>query len=169
MSVVAALVIQFGEGADSSALVKMEWDEVLNVDAAGEGKSSFAPGDPAYFFIHHAPTLRIGRVAVTHGQIVKQAMITRTRKQELDFVEVTDGVELEYLPAGPLTTKWCGNAGVGLKRTVRKMGISGGDLPALAQVSYPIAAQGYKVITPEVALAEGESYPIKVYAWMEAA
>lgn len=170
MSIAASLVVRFGAGADSSALVKMEWDDKLNVDAAGKVVSNVYPGDSRFLFIHHdASKLRIGRVLATHGQIVRQTGITRARKQQLLFAEATDSHELDYIPTGSPAARWFGNTAAGLKRADRLMSITGGQLPALAELSYTIAAQGFKLITPVVEVAEGESYPITIVAWMEAA
>ena len=46
-----ALVVTFGAGADSSAVQHVEPDTHLKVDADGQAKSSFGPGDPYYFIL----------------------------------------------------------------------------------------------------------------------
>ncbi len=172
MSVVASFQVTFGEGADSSALVKYEFDKKLNIDAAGEEVTQFSPGDNIFFLIHFdSSKLRIGNVRATHyGQIVKQNIVPRIRSQMLFFSAATDTVELDYIPSAEPEATWYGNVASQLKMIAqRQMGISGGELPAKCQVEYPVLFQGYKFISPELELAEGDSWPIDIEIIMEAA
>lgn len=169
MSVAASLVVTFGDGVDSNDLVVMEFDKIMNVDAAGEEKTQFSPGDEVYFLIHHASILRIGSVKATSGMVVAQGRVTRAREQQLLWTAVEEEQELSCIPSTGLTAVWYGNAATGLKKNgLRTATISGGVLPALSLVSYSAGFSLYKIITPLVDLAEGESWPITIVAEMEA-
>ena len=61
MSVQSTIVVEFGDGADSSGFVAMELDETLNLDSDGNVKTSFAPGNEVWFWLQHDETLRVGR------------------------------------------------------------------------------------------------------------
>lgn len=170
MSIVASTVVNFGAGANSTDLVVLEFDELLNVDAAGEQKTQFAPGDSIYFRIHHAPTLRVGAMAATSGQVVVQGKVSRERSEQLLWETVSDSHELACIPAGGLDATWHGNSGSGLRKAVpRSALITGGVMPAVATVTYRAEFSLYKLLTPSVQLAEGESWPITIVAYMEAA
>ncbi len=169
MSVAASLVVTFGDGADSSDLVVMEFDKIMNVDAVSEEKTQFAPGDEVFFLIHHASTLRIGSVKATAGMVVSQGRVTRAREQQLLWTAVDEEQELSCIPSSALTAVWYGNEATGFKKSgFRAVTISGGVLPALSLVSYSAVFAMYKIITPFVELAEGESWPITIVAEMEA-
>lgn len=167
MSIVASLIVTFGSGADSSALVKMEFDKVMNVDAAGEEKNSFSPGDEIFFLVHHDSTVQVDRIKATSGMVVDQGPVNRDRTQELLFRAITDTHELDYILAGGITAKWYGNEGTGLKKSGnRTVLITGGVMPAQVAVSYSVAMRLYKLVTPAVELAEDESWPITIVAYV---
>lgn len=169
MSIETSIIIDFGETvAGSGALAKMELDGAMNLDAAGQEKTSFAPGDTIHFLIHYESTLRLTRVAATSGQIAAQPDVTRQRSEELLFVDADATNELSYNPAGPVAAQWYGNEAIGLKKTeTRVMQISGGALPALCNATYTVNFTAYKLVTAPRDLAEGETYPIRIVAWLE--
>lgn len=171
MSVVASLLIEFGSGADESALVKLEPDAVMNVDAAGEEKTQFSPGDEFFFLLHFDPAkLRLGRMSATGGMIVPQGAVTRERSKEMLWDMLDDEHELDYLPASGLTAAWYWREGVGLKRTgQRTVVITGGELPVEGMISHQAGFTLYKLLTPVVELAENEQKKITITVTMEAA
>lgn len=169
MSIAASLVVTFGEGANDTDLVAMEFDKTMNIDAAGEEKSQFSPGDEVFFLIHHAPTLRIGRVMATSGMTVAQGEVSYAREQQLLWVSAEEEQDLSYIAASGVTATWYGNEATGLKKSgIRTVTISGGVLPALSLVRHLAVFKLYKLITPLVELAENESWPITIVAEMEA-
>ena len=170
MSVAASLVVRFGEGADSTELVAMEFDAAMNLDAAGEEKREFSPGDPVFFLVHHAPTLRIGQVKASCGMVVAQGAVSREKEQQLLWTAAGEEQELSYVPASAVTPLWYGNVAAGLRKTgLRTMTVSGGLLPALSLVRHAVTFHLYKLLTPPVELGEGEEWPITIVAWMEEA
>ena len=169
MSVAASLVVTFGDGANAGDLVVMEFDKIMNVDAAGEEKTQFSPGDEVFFIIHHASTLRVGSVKATSGMIVAQGRVTRAREQQLLWTAIDEEQELSCIPSSGLTAVWYGNVATGLKKSgLRTVTISGGVLPALSLVGYSASFAMYKLITPLVELGADESWPITIVAEMEA-
>ena len=59
----ATVVVQFGQGANSSALVVVELDGEVNRTADGEEQTQFFPGDRPVWLVHHDASVRIGSVA----------------------------------------------------------------------------------------------------------
>lgn len=170
MSVVASLVVSFGDGADSSANVVIEPDAELNKDSEGNERTTFYANDVFNFRIHHDPTVRIAEVKATHGMVQKGGEALRSIIQQSLFSILSDSHELSCIPSGGLSAKWYGNVAVGLKKSgARGVIISGGELPALCDVSYSAPFKLYRLHTPAVSLKEGESYPITIVAHMEAA
>lgn len=164
----ATLVVVFGDGVEAG-FVKAEFDEIENVNAAGEVKTQFVPGDEPYFLVQHDPTLRIDRVASTDGMAVSNnAEETRTRTTALDFAQVDDTVELDYLPAGSGSRVWYGNVPT-IATDGRAITATGGQLPAKGLATYPTTWQSYRLIPPPLTLAAEQTYEITIYIYMEAA
>ena len=143
-----ALVVIFGAGADSSAFHHVEPDEHLNVDAYGQVKNSFGPGDPYYFLLQwDALKLRLGVVGCSSGAVHRVGRVTR--RHTIDDVQVIDAetsIELPHINAGAIGGLWCGNApGIGL--VGRKLS-SHGALPARGQVSYSAPHELWRYVPP---------------------
>ena len=165
--VVASLVVRFGEGADTSALVAMELDDTMNIDDAGEVKSEFRPGDNIFFLIHHDSKLRIESVKATGGQIEAQGYVIRERSNELLWAGL-DEKQLSYLPSGDLVPEWYWREGTGLKRTGREASITDGGLPVEALIKYDVSFHLYRLVTPVVELEPEEKKKITIVAELEA-
>nr|WP_321465171.1 hypothetical protein [uncultured Desulfobulbus sp.] len=167
MSVGATIVSQFGEGADSSAFVAIELDETLNLDADGNAKTSFAPGDEVWFWIQHAETLVIDRIEATSGMVANCGTVRRSRTQELTFTG-TDSVELSHIPARNPDYAWYGNVGGGLSRNGRSVSVAS-QTPCTCDVTMPIDVHLYRFVPPALELVEEATYRIVIVAYMEAA
>jgi hypothetical protein len=166
MSVAATIVIKFGESAaDSSALALVELDDSRNVDAAGEVKSSFAPGDVVYFLVHHASELRIGSVVPTDGYVVNMGRTQFARKSQQLFAD-GEAVSLSYLPAGGVAPTWYGRTSALTQNGQQLVAV---DPPVIGDLSFTIDAALYRLQTPSVTLAEEQTYPVAVVVTMEAA
>jgi len=162
----ATVVVQFGKGADSNALVKIELDGAVNLDASGTEKTTFEPGDQPVFLVHHEPSLVIAAVSCSSGSIQDLGMVERERSQRMQWQEL-QSQELEYLPSGRPTITWFGNdAGLSVVgRTLTPSGV----VPAVCDIAMVIAAHQYRLIPPDIVLAEEEDYPILIVVTMEAA
>jgi hypothetical protein len=164
IEVAESLVVSFGVGANSDALVVLELDDELNGDV-----TSFAPGDDIFFRLHHDETVQLGKMLSTDGQVASQGSGTRTIDGQLLFAEIDDSHDLPYLVSSGFEYQFLGREATGLKRSNnRTVTITGGDLPSLAVVSYSASFSFFKLITPDVTLEDDESYPITVVAYMEA-
>ena len=167
-NIVASIIVKFSEGADSSALYKVELDSLLNLDDAGEVKNQFSPGDPVNFLVNHGRELRIGNVLATDGMINATGQLSRQRSDSLLFRDEEETGELGYFPAGPLSQKWYGNQAQSLSRADRTITVSGGVYPCRVKLDYIVFFHGYRLITPAMELAEKETYPIDIVVYFEA-
>lgn len=167
MSVGATIVVEFGQGADSSAFVAVELDDTLNVDGEGEAKSQFGPGDEVWFWLQHDVSLRVGRIACTSGMVVDCGLARRQREQELTWTG-EEAVELSHIPAAAPVLTWHGNVGTGLSRDGRSMRITG-NLPCTADAVIPIDVHLYRFVPPALSLAAGRTYRVVVVIHMEEA
>lgn len=168
MTVAATIVVEFGQGVDSGALVLVELDETMNLDSDGQAKTSFIPGDTPYFLVHHDPSVRIGRVACSAGMVTGGATVSRDRSQQLQWPNTEDSQELPHIPRGPVAWQWWGNVPA-ITRDGRTLKASGIWIPAIGQASYAITARQFRLIPPALALGEGETFPILIVITMEAA
>lgn len=164
MTVAATLVIQFGDGADSSAIAVVELDDTRNVDSAGEVKTQFAPGDLVWFFVHHAPTLRIGTVVPTSGSVASMGRVMIPRTVEQQLWADSEPVRLSYIPAGGVDVSWFGRTST---LTLSGQEITASDPPAIGRLSYQIDAALYRLQTPVVSLGADETWPVAVVVTME--
>lgn len=162
----ATIVVQFGQGANSSALVVVEMDGELNKDSEGNEKTQFIPGDRPVWLVHHDSTVRIGSVACSSGMIQALGQVMRTRTQQLSFPS-REAVDLPYVPAGGVSARWYGNNGnlTVSGRSVRATG----TVPAIGLVSVPVRFWQYRLIPPALSLSGEETWPILIVVTMEAA
>lgn len=165
MSVVGTLVVNFGESAatDSGNIVA-EWDDELNIDAAGEVISQFVPGDEVWLLLHHGADVTITGIAVTAGTVSRSGEAIRQRQAELGWGSVDDDQQLSYTPAGLLLYDWKGRVGSGAVRTERSVSVAG-NFPCLAVVTFPVRFVSYRIQTPEITLAEKETFPLRAYVY----
>ena len=162
----ATVVVQFGQGANSSALVLVELDGELNRTADDQEKTQFFPGDRPVWLVHHDATVRIGSVACSSGMIQPLGQVTRTRTQQMQF-PAGEAMDLPYVPAGAVSVQWYGNNG-GLVQTGRSVRATG-SVPAIGEVSVPVRFSQYRLIPPALSLAGEETWPVLIVVEMEAA
>jgi len=168
MSVEATIVVEFGQGVDSGALVVVELDEEMNLDLDGEEKTTFFPEDTPYFLVHHDASVRIGAVRSSSGMVSGGGVVSRERSQQMQWPTADDQQDLPHIPASEPTWKWWGNMPV-ISRDGRAVTASGSSLPAIGEVSYTIETHQYQLFPPAMDLEEEETYPVLVVITMEAA
>ncbi len=138
-------------------------DDFLNVDAAGEVITSFAPGDRIYFLVQVLAGLVLEDVRCSDGSLSHLGNVTRQQTDRLNIAEDTDSVSLSKIPHGGLTPVWYGNEGdVSLNEnelTVR------GPLPAVVDMSYSYRAISYLQIAPDIDLEADTTYPLMITAY----
>lgn len=162
----ATIVVQFGQGADSNALVRVELDGVENVDADGNERTSFIPGDQPVFLVHHDDTLQICRIECSSGMVQPLGQVVRTREQRLQWSELA-AQQLDYLPASDPTIEWYGN-NAGLARVGRLL-TPAGTVPAVCNCTIPIICHQFRLHPPSLSLADGDEWPVLIVITMEAA
>jgi hypothetical protein len=166
MSIAATLIVQFGSSADNGDLVVMELDDSRNLDANGEVKSSFAPGDAVYFLLHHAPTLTLGSMVATAGYIVPMGTARFERVVDQQLFVNTEPISVTHLPAGGVGVSWYGRESATTQSTNQ---LTATDPPAIGVLTYQFDALLYRLQTPGVVLADNETFPVAVVATMEVA
>ena len=164
----ATIVVEFGEGADSTALVVVELDEAVNRDSEGKPTTSFRPGDEPGFVVHYdQAALRIDRVKSSSGMIVDNGRASRERKQQVRFTAQGKPITLPHIPASGVSVDWYGNAPT-ISQAGRQVTASG-SLPAIGEAAYNIACHAYRLVPPKLSLAENQNYPVLVVVYMESA
>ena len=161
----ATIVVQFGQGADSSALVKVELDDLANIDADGNERTTFVPGDQPIWLVHHDATVQIGRIECSSGMVQDLGKVTRSRKQRLQWVE-TSSQSLEYVPSENPTFTWYGNDAV-ISRVENNLTPSV-KIPAICDVTIPVMFRQFRLIPPSLSLSQDEEWPILIAVTMEA-
>jgi hypothetical protein len=163
----ATIIVQFGKGADSSALVKVELDGAVNLDSSGKEKTQFYAGDQPVFLVHHDATVHLDHIECSSGMIQELGTVIRQRKQQMSF-PAADSQELDYVPAGVVAVTWFGNDGV-LQQTGRTM-LPTGNLPAVCDLVVPVEFRQFRLLPPSLTLEkEGDEWPVLVVLHMEAA
>ena len=164
----ATIVVEFGEGADSTALVVVELDDAVNKDADGKTTSSFHPGDEPGFVVHYDPAaLRIDWVRASSGMIVDNGEVSRVRKQRVQLTAPGKPVTLPHIPAAGVSVDWFGNAPT-ISQAGRQVTASG-SLPAIGEAAYTISCHAYRLAPPPLELADNQRYPVLVVVYMESA
>lgn len=169
MSVIGTLVVPFGDEAVSGAggAIVAEWDDTMNLDANGQVKTQWQPGDAAYLLLHNDGSVRVLAVKATAGSIVAAGAANLSRQATLGFSAAGEKQGLQYLPAGPLSFVWKGNVGQGAGNVGKEVSVAAGQFPCLAEVSYPVDFSRYRLQTPAMMLAAEETFPIRVYVYYE--
>ena len=164
MTTETTIVVEFGTGADSSALVVIELDDQVNIGADGKTKTSFVPGDEPGFIVHFDPAaLRIESVKSSSGMVVDQGNVSRARTKSMQF-SATDPQTMTHIPAGSVNGTWYGNDPVISVdgRQITPTGI----IPAIGEIAYTIAARAYKLIPPPLELGQDDTWPVLVVVTM---
>lgn len=168
MNVGSTIVVEFGQGADSTAFVAVELDETMNLDDSGEVKSQFAPGDEVWFWVQHDASLVIDRIESTSGMVVDCGTVRRERTQEMTWTG-SDTVELSHIPAANPAYSWFGNIGHGIARNGRSVSVEVASTPCTCDATLPIDVHLYRFVPPVLELADEATYRVVIVVNMEAA
>jgi len=160
MSDTLTSVYTFGQGNSSDSL-HTEIDGQMHLDAEGEERSSFAPGDVVYFLLHYDPAkIRVlGLRATDDGDIQLVGPVVRTRKEELSFQHPAHLLDLGYIPAGALSAEWFGRSS-NLFLDGRQ--VQADLAPCLGEVSYPVNFVQYSHRPAVAAITDGEDFPTDI-------
>ena len=167
MTVAATIVVHFGDDvAEDNRFALAMLDDELNVDAAGEVITSFAPGDIIHFLVQHDPALRLARVAATDGAIAAQPDKSYRIEQQLTFLVANEDQDLQAIPSGAITKTPYGRVAAGWQVQGRKIRILGND-PVVYDLSYLARMKSYRLHAPNVALGEDETWPVVIGIYLE--
>lgn len=170
MATPASLVLEFGEGVDSSALVVTEFDPVRNVDADGEPTTSFVINEvkKIFFLVHHEAGLAVEWVRATNGTISELGSDTQARQERGSFSFAADAryKDLKYIPNAPPGVYFYGNTPALNPIIGRRLSVTDSDngLPAIAALDYNVEFSAFCLNVPgSLAIRDGErDYPIEI-------
>ena len=168
-NVLTTVVLEFGfslAAADYSCQVELD-DELNVVD--GEVVTSFEPGDDCFFLTKCSSNVRITRIESTWGQINTIGAVSRSRTDDLLFVELNsleNKPSISYEPSGGISPQWIGNTGGALiVDTVEKtVNISSGTIPCYCIATYSVSFISHKLSHSALNLDE---YDIHVVVYLE--
>lgn len=166
MAIDATVVVQFGDGASDDGFVVVSLDDTRNLDASGDSKTSFYPGDEVYFFVHMDPGLHITKVTKTAGTITNLGIQTfHDHTTSVQFVDIDETAELERIPTVITHTIWWGNQPT-YTRDVRLL-TNTFDGPAIGEISCSFIANLFLFTPPSMELAEDEEFPVLIVIHVE--
>lgn len=167
-TVVATLVVPYGSSAvAANGSLIAEWDDSTNLDADGNVKSQWLPGDYRDLLIHHDDTVEVVAVRATAGTFGNPSAETLSRSELLGFPFVGEAQALQYLPAGALAYAWKGNVGREASNVGREVSVKSVTVPCLALITYPVKFTRYRLQTPSMELDADETFPIRVYVYYQ--
>lgn len=160
-------VINFGKGADTTAIAVISLDAFLNVTPDGKEKSVMNPKDSAYIFVHYDTSkLKLSWVRSSAGMMVSLGADIRNMSQNLSWSQVPGTSALMYLPRGPVSWSGFGNVPI-MSQKQNVLSVLGGT-PAIGTVTFSINIVSYRLIIPAMDISQNETVPILVVAHMEA-
>jgi len=155
-------IIKFGEVvAASSGLIIPEIDGFMHLDATGEERSSFLPGEQVYFLLHYDPAkVKIISLQATDGGDVRRiGKVTRERTEQLTFQHPAHLLDMRYTPTTDPEATWYGR-GSNLYRSGRRLQA---DLaPCLGDLVYDVEFIQYLHKPAVDDIADGEEYPTDI-------
>lgn len=196
MRVVANVVIDFGEGADTGHAI-LELDDKLNVQffsdfdqwvykvtgnlprgMSKESIANFGPGDTIYFRLQYdASKFKVKQLSTTDGQI-SLVRHSDERKMSETFTWVKQDSENNsraYMlnPIDNDEDVTCYGNEVILRKTSRteivsSKGTSYPSYPSNTKLNYISEFSIYKLIAPDVELGDNETWPVTIVAYLEA-
>ncbi len=169
MSIEASLIVDYGdEAAAGAGGVFLELDNAQNIDAAGEVKSQFSPGDTVYFLLHHSSAWVLSEMNSTSGTIYFiNDPVTRTRAMQADFVREGSSQQSQYFSIFNLVKVVYGNDAAILLRDNNIIYAGDGVFPVTADMTFSTTFKLFKLVCPTPVLADDETYRIRIVAYME--
>ena len=167
-SVLTTVVLEFGSTLSTSDFsCQVELDETLNV-VDGEVVSNFLPGDDCYLLTKCSDNVQMTRIESTWGQVTSLGSVSRTKTDDLLFVElnsVDNKPSLSYTPSGGVSAQWIGNVGGTLNVDVdNSVNISSGTVPCYCIGTYSVSFVSHRLSHNALTLDE---YNIHVVVYLE--
>lgn len=165
MSSKETTTVSFGSDSDSSISV-IELEETLNVDVAGESKTSFEPGESVYISVHYdRDKSYIAETYCTTGSINYYGRVAVKRTLSNQFIDDSGSINLQYNISEIQRVVWYGVSG--------SLSFSGNVLtstvsPTMVDVDITIMVDVYVYIPDSyVDLTNTDSFPVGVIVVME--
>ena len=168
MSVVATLVVPFGSSAvAANGSLIAEWDDSKNLDADGNVKTTWLPGEYRDLLVHHDNSVIVHAVKATGGTFGSPSDENLSRSELVGFPFAGKPQALQYLPSDKLVYDWKGNVGRDTSNVGKEVTIGSGDFPCLAMITYPVDFVRYRLQTKKMELAADETFPLRIYVYYE--
>lgn len=170
MSLQATTVVTFNDGSsDAEYVFNLALDDTLNLDSAGEVKSSFSPEDLIYLQVNKSANVDIKEVAVTAGVITKLRNDSRSNSVTNLFVSRpdTDSEEfvLEHIPESA-SVSYIGNKGAVEKSVTAieqfKYTPDMKKTPFIAKFDYEYEITSYRWSPPAIDLQDEETFDMAI-------
>lgn len=157
------LVLSFSgdQAVSADGSIRAAWDDARNRAADGTVKTQFIPGDSAFFIVQADPAVRITRVLPTAGSVQAQGEVNRAQSDSLLFAAADQQQTLSWIPAGGISPRWYGNQGSGLQVSGTTITCAAGH-PCRGDLAYTARCRSYRLQTPAVSLAKGQTWPVDV-------
>lgn len=164
--------VTFGSGsAAGDAFAVLELDDTLNLDAAGQVKTTFSATDTIWFVLHVQPGYSPALSYQTDGQVTYCGAVTRARTMEGSLWTPEEAeVELGHYPLGQVDVDWQGNEIALAPVSGRTLAAADATLTVMARanLSYAIACHLYRFDPPSgLLLADDEEYAIDAMITLE--
>jgi len=143
MTVTASLVVDFSDGAQDG-LLQAEIDS--REDGFNQGKTSFIPGDDAYFLVYLGSNTALKTVAATLGAVsLVQTAGREVEPETVQFTEQQREATLGYPVSGGLSVSWMGaNPGAAQLRGDNQLVLPSPGL-GIARVTYKTTFRVYRL------------------------
>ena len=165
--------VTFGETSSTDSFSVLELDDILNLDADGEPKTTFAEGETIWFLLHVQPGTSPGLAYQTDGQVSYAGPVTRQRTQEGVVWTPEDlSIDLTYYPAGAVEVDWQGNEIALAPLAGRTLSSSADPLTVMARatLTYAVNFFLYRFDPPAgLTLTEDQDYQIDAMVTLETA
>lgn len=106
----ATIQASFGNGSSTDAYAVIELDETRNVDADGQGITSFDGSETVWFVLHCQPGYQPATVYCSLGMVTACGDELQARSMEgAVWTPEQTSVELPHYPSGQVAASWQGN------------------------------------------------------------
>ncbi len=141
------IVVDFGESvAESDRQFIIELDDVMNVDDKDEPKTEFYKDDFAWFRTHYDQSkLEVTAIRTTAGQVVNQGQVSRSKTDEMLFINNDTPVSVNYEIDGSPSPIWYGNEAT-LTKTIG--GLKASNSPCIGDITYSFLCTLYQFRPP---------------------
>ena len=166
MATAATIVVQVQDPSATAEdqQLTLFLDDHLNPGPDGKPLTQFPVGSRVYLLLQIlAWGLTIDDVRSSDGTLTRIGEVTRQQTDQVIIDSDTKTVSLSKIPSGGLSASWYGNSGI-VSVNGRQITLTG-DLPMVVDLTYNYKATSYRLVGPNVALDEEETWPVRVTAY----